>query len=242
MIRKNYAVRACALAAIVMAFAASSIPQAKALTPKFGASVQAGTLGLGVGLDMGVSKYFGVQVGYAGSPTLHHSLNTSDVNYAGSLRLRTFELLGNWYAFGGGFHLTAGMVHNSTALDVVGQPQYGDYTLGGQTYTPSQLGSLSGKVRFANSTAPYIGIGWGNPTGKRGLFGSRVHLLFDIGAIYTGSPKASLSASCGPAAPAGSAMCSSIHSAVAIEQQTLDHKVDIAKWYPVINLGIAVRF
>ncbi len=242
MIRKNHAVRACALAAIVMAFAASSIPQAKAFAPKFGASLQAGTLGLGIGLDMGVSKYFGVQVGYAGAPTLHHSLDTSDVNYAGSLRLRTFELLGNWYVFGGGFHLTAGMVHNGTSLDVVGHPQYSYFTIGGQVYTPSQLSSLTGRVRFANSTAPYIGIGWGNPTGKHGLFGSRVHLLFDIGAIYTGSPEASLSASCGPAAPEGSAMCSSIHSAVAIEQQTLDRKVGISKWYPVINLGVAVRF
>ena len=208
-----------------------------AASPDFAVALRAGTPGVGLDLDLGLSPSFGVRVGFAGF-NINHTVDTSDVNYDGRLKLSTVTGLLDWYVFQGGFHLTAGVAGNGTKLDVVGQPSQGSYTINGTTYSSSQLGSLNGELKFGNSVAPYVGFGWGNPAGE----GSRVHFLFDVGAIYGGRPTVSLNAQCGPAAPSGSALCNQVQSNVATEEQKLVSKADILRWYPVVSLGIAVRF
>ena len=206
-------------------------------TADFAVALRGGTPGIGLDLDLGLAPSLGVRVGFAGF-NINHSLSTSDVDYDGRLKLRTVTGLLDWYVFEGGFHLTAGVAGNGTKLDVVGQPSQGSYTINGTTYSSSQLGSLSGQLKFGNSVSPYVGLGWGNPASENG----RVHFLFDVGAIYGGTPTVSLSAHCGPAAPPGSALCNEIQSNVATEEQRLVSKADILRWYPVVSLGIAVRF
>ena len=210
---------------------------ASAATPDFAVAVRAGTPGVGLDLDLGLSPSFGMRVGFAGF-NVNHTVNTSDVDYDGRLKLKTVTGLLDWYVFQGGFHLTAGVAGNDTKLDVVGKPNQGSYTINGTTYASSQLGSLNGELKFGNSVSPYVGFGWGNPAGENG----RVHFLFDVGAIYGGTPTVSLTAQCGPAAPTGSALCNEIQSNVATEEQKLVSKADILRWYPVVSLGIAIRF
>ena len=226
------------VAATVLMLACLAVPRpASAADPDFAVAVRAGTPGLGLDLDLGLSPALGLRVGFAGF-NINHTVNTSDVDYDGRLKLRTVTGLLDWYVFQGAFHLTAGVAGNGTKLDVVGQPSQGSYTINGTTYSSSQLGSLSGQLKFGNSVSPYVGLGWGNPAGENG----RVHFLFDVGAIYGGTPTVSLTAQCGPAAPSGSALCNEIQSNVATEQQKLVSKADILRWYPVVSLGIAIRF
>ena len=186
-----------ATALLVACLAAPST--ASAADPDFAVAVRAGTPGVGLDLDLGLSPSFGMRVGFAAF-NVNHTVNTSDVDYEGRLKLSTVTGLLDWYVFQGGFHLTAGVAGNGTKLDVVGQPSQGSYTINGTTYTSSQLGSLTGQLKFGNSVSPYVGLGWGNPAGENG----RVHFLFDVGAIYGGTPTVSLTATCGPAAPSGS--------------------------------------
>jgi hypothetical protein len=205
--------------------------------PDLAIAVRGGTPGVGLDLDLGINSSFGMRVGFAGF-NISRTIDTSDVNYDGRLKLRTVTGLLDWYVFQGGFHLTAGVAGNGTKLDVVGEPSQGSYTVNGTTYSSSQLGSLSGQLKFGNSVSPYVGLGWGNPAGENG----HIHFLFDVGAIYGGTPTVSLTADCGPAAPPGSALCNEIQSNVATEKQKLVSKADILRWYPVVSLGIAVRF
>lgn len=230
------AIAAAAAAALMLACLAAPADSAAA-TSDVAVAVRAGTPGVGLDLDLGLTPSFGIRVGFGGF-NVNHSIDTSDVNYDGRLKLRTFTGLLDWYVFQGGFHLTAGVAGNGTKLDVVGQPSQGFYTIDGTTYSSSQLGSLTGELKFGNSVAPYLGLGWGNPAGES----SHLHLLLDVGAIYGGTPTVSLSAQCGPAAPPGSALCNQIESNVVTEQQKLRDKADILRWYPVVNLGVAVRF
>jgi hypothetical protein len=211
--------------------------EAAGSAPDLAVAVRAGTLGAGLEFDLGLSSALGLRVGYSGF-NISHSLTTTDVDYSGRLELRTLTALLDWYVFRGGFHLTAGLARNGTRLDVVGRPRQGSFTLDGTSYPTSQLGSLTGSVRLGNSTAPYLGIGWGNPAGTDG----RVHFLLDLGAIYGGAPSVALAAQCGPAAPAGGALCSQIQGNAGAEGRRLAHKVDFLRWYPAVNVGIAVRF
>ncbi len=49
-------------------------------------------------------------------------------------------------------------------------------------------------------------------------------------------------AQCGSAAPPGSPRCATAQSDLLVERQSLQHKVDVLDWYPVVNLAVAVRF
>jgi hypothetical protein len=227
-----------ALAAAALALTSFAAPaSSSAASPDFAVALRAGTPGLGLDLDLGLSPMFGLRVGYSGF-NINHSVDTSDVDYSGKLKLSMGTALLDWYPLAGVFHLTAGVAANNTKLDVVGQPSAGTYTINGTTYTSSQIGSLTGQLKFGNSVAPYVGFGWGNPTGAD----SRVHFLLDIGAIYGGTPSVSLTAQCGSAAPAGSPECDQAQANVVTEQQKLRNKADFLRWYPVLNLGVAVRF
>ncbi len=226
-----------ACAGTALAIVSLILPGVSAAAPPMALALRAGTPGVGLDLDFGLSPEWGVRVGYSVFD-LDHSIATSDVHYNGRLKLGMATALLDWYPFRGMFHLTAGVVDDRTRLDVVGRPSQGAYTLNGNTYTSAQVGSLVGRARFAQSVAPYLGVGWGNPTALDG----HVHFLFDIGAVYGGAVQVALAAQCGPAAPAGSAACMSAQSDVAAERLKLQHKLNVVHWYPMVSLGVAVRF
>lgn len=93
-----------------------------------------------------------------------------------------------------------------------------------------------GECRCRNSVKPYVGLGWGNP-----FRGGPLTFTVDLGAIYGGTPSVSLSAHCGAAAPQGSSACAQIQDSLAAERARLAGDVTLAKWYPVLNLGVSLR-
>jgi len=200
-----------------------------------GAGIRVGTLGIGADLDFGLMNRLSARIGYS-ALNVNRTVTSSDVTYDGTLKLSTPSAILDWYAFGGGFRLSLGAVQSGTKIDATARPVAGVITLNGTQYNSSQLGSLTGEFKFGNSVSPYVGLGYGNPVGT----GHRVTFLFDLGAIYGGTPKIALNPVC--AAPAGSAICTQLASDTAVEQQNLVNRVDLLKWYPVVSMGLAYRF
>ena len=130
-----------------------------------------------------------------------------------------------------------GSYGGGTRIDVSGRPHDGTYTIDGTTYNAAQVGTLSGQLKFGNSVKPYVGPGWGNP-----FRGGPLTFTLDLGAIYGGTPSVSLTAHCGVAAPPGSSACTQLQNSVAGEQAQLASNVTFAKWYPVLNVGLSLRF
>jgi hypothetical protein len=207
--------------------------------PSAAVALRAGTPGYGVELGLGFSDRFAARVGYS-MLDYEHEITDTDVTYEGKLKISNLSALLDWYAFKGGFHLTAGVTGGGGfKVDATGKPAGGGtYEINGRTYSSDEIGSISGRFKFGNSLAPYVGLGWGNPVDKAG----RLTFMFDVGAIYGGTPSLSLSAQCGSAAPEGSALCTQVQTDLEGEKQDLLDSVDGVKWYPVLNLGLAYRF
>jgi hypothetical protein len=202
-----------------------------------GLALRAGTTGIGADVDVGLLSNVSARLGYSGFD-YNHSITNTNVTYTGKLKVSDISALFDWYPFHGGFRLTAGIVGGGLKVGVTGQPTGGTYTINNTTYTAAQVGSLTGQLKFGNSASPYVGLGWGDPVGTS----HHLHFLFDVGAIYGGTPNVMLTANCGVAAPPGSPICTQLQSDVLAEKQKLQNDVTIVKWYPVVTLGLAYRF
>lgn len=229
--RKYFVKRYLSLVALsALAFASSA-------SADTAAAVRAGTLGLGLDVNFGLSDRLNFRVGYS-AYTYDDEIEDSDVLYDGELKLSNAQALLDWHAFDGGFRFSFGAVGLGTKVDVVGRPVGGTYEIGDSVFTAAQVGALRGEVEYGNSVAPYIGFGWGNTVDAE----DRITFLLDVGAVYGGSPEVKLTAQCGTAAPVGSAQCNQLQSAVSDEEAELEDEGAMAEWWPVLSLGIAVRF
>jgi hypothetical protein len=199
--------------------------------PQVGVAVRAGTLGIGADVDVALSPHFNARVGYA-EYSLNQTVNQTAVTYDGKLKLSNPSALIDWRPFAGAFRVSLGAVFSSTKIDALGTPTPGGtFTIGNNTYSSSQVGSLTGSFKFGNSVAPYFGIGLGNVVGHQGHWS----FLFDLGAMYTGTPNVSLAATC-----TDPAICTQLQSDVEVEKQKLEK--NLLKWWPAINFGVGYRF
>lgn len=191
-----------------------------------GVNFKAGTLGLGVELSRSFSERLSVGLGF-NSYNYKTTDRASDVDYDFDFDLQSVALLAHYHPFGGVFRFTGGVLRNENELNLTGRPTAGSsYVINGVTYNASDVGTLSGKLTF-DSTAPYLGLGWGSRPGGR--FG----MSADIGVLYQGSPKLVLTAT-GPAA--------GLSSDIEQERRSAEEDLSDLEWYPVLSLGIYFRF
>ncbi|HEY8538085.1 MAG TPA: hypothetical protein VIL28_04400 [Steroidobacteraceae bacterium] len=218
-------------------FAAGLLVYGAAVSADVGASLRAGTLGVGAELNVGLTETLNLRVGYS-LFDYDDTIEETDLRYDGELKLRNATALLDWHMFGGGFRVSFGAVGASTEIDVVGTPTGGFYDIGDETFAADEVGSLRGKIKMGNDVAPYVGIGWGNPVDKDG----RITFLFDLGAVYTGSPDVNLTAQCGPALAGDPTRCAVLQQEVRREADELADESTSYEWWPVVSIGLAVRF
>jgi hypothetical protein len=195
-----------------------------------GVTAKIGTLGPGVELGHAFNDSFGIRLGVN---KWNHSKDRTEngVDYDAKLKLSSFQLLADWYPFGGVFRVNAGLVSNGNKFTLTAKPSgSGTFTFNGVTYTSSQVGSVDGQVDF-NKTAPYFGIGWGTSAG------TGLTLSADMGVLFQGKPKSKLSLVCGSAVN-----CSQLTSDVNAEQAKLDDSLNNFRYYPVVSIGLGYRF
>jgi hypothetical protein len=112
----------------------------------------------------------------------------------------------------------------------VGKPNFGgSYIFNGRAYPAASVGTVLADAIWPD-LLPYFGLGLGGP-GR----GDPVALIFDIG-VAVGKPTFSMSAS---NATDGSQLQQDVDAEAAEIQAELDK---YAKLYPVLSLGVIVRF
>jgi hypothetical protein len=197
-----------------------------------GVGIRAGTTGLGGDIGFDLVPTLSARVGYS---YLNYStdIDVTDVNYDSKLKLSNASFLLDWSPLGP-FRITAGIIANDNKIDVTGTPSGGTFTINGVTYPAAAVGSLTGQIKTGNSAAPYLGIGYGN------VAGAGVNFYFDLGVMFQGSPKATLTGTCGTGLPP--ALCAQLQSDVAAEAVRLQEDVNRFKYYPVANIGVTIGF
>jgi hypothetical protein len=203
---------------------------------EMGVGLRGGSFGFGLDFDVNLAPKANLRLGYNGF-NYSTTVDDTDVRYDSTIKISSFSALLDWHAFGGGFRFSLGAVNSGPKVEVNGTPAPGtSVELNGRTYTSSEVGSLRGEIKIANSVAPYLGIGWGNVVSEK----HRVTFLVDIGAIYGGTPDVSLTAVCGSAISAS--RCAQLQADTQREIQDLKDNASDAEWYPVLSLGIGIRF
>jgi hypothetical protein len=204
-----------------------------------GMGLRAGTQGYGGDINIALMEKLNVRVGY-NLFKINQEIEDTDVVYDGEIKLSNASALLDWHPFASGFRLTVGGVGPGLKANVQGRSTGGSFEIGDGTYTAAQIGSLNGTLEFGNSVAPYVGLGWGNVVGKK----HRVTFLFDFGVAYIGESKVNLSATCGSSLTVG--QCATVQTRLqtdlAMEQQEMQDSVGGVQWWPVISLGLGVRF
>jgi hypothetical protein len=184
-----------------------------------GIGVRAGTTGLGADVAWSIAPTLSARLGYSGLKW-DRDVSTNLVRYDGKLKLSNFNTFLDFSPLGP-FRLTGGLVFNGNKFDVLGDPGFGSGS------------SISGTVKSGKSAAPYLGIGYGNVSGMG------VNFYADLGIMFQGSPRASLTANCGSLSVAN---CTTLQNQAATEQARLQDELKSFKYYPVLNIGLTVGF
>lgn len=195
--------------------------------------VKIGTLGTGLEFAHAFTDSAGIRLGF-NSWNYSKATTENGVDYDAKLKLRSFQFLGEWYPFGGVFRFDLGLVSNGNKFDLTAKPSAGGtYTFNGVPYSAAQVGSAAGHVNF-KKLAPYLGIGWGTPAG------SGFTLTADVGVLFQGKPRSTLSVVCGSSLNAS--QCQSLTDDVTAEQAKLDESLKNFKYYPVLSIGVGYKF
>lgn len=206
---------------------AVNVPEQRHLD--LGLDLRQGTLGIGGEVSKLIVSRLGIRAGF-NYFSLHHTTTQSDIAYNATIKLQSMSLLADFFPIARGlFHLTGGILANSSSADGVAACSDGSIDINSHSYTCAQIGTMSGAVKFPGAS-PYIGLGFGTPAA-----GSRVHFLFDIGAAF-GAPTVTLSAS-------NSGSNAQLASDIQVQRDKTQKSVEkYVKVYPVIQSGMGVRF
>ena len=195
-------------------------------TGRFAVSGTGGTLGLGGEFTAGIADNVKARVGMS---TFDYDMDEEfdDVEYELGLGLNSVSALVDWHVFQDSFHLTGGFISLDNDIDLDATPTE-DVEIGDRTYTPAEVGIISGSVDI-DGMAPYVGIGWGNPLTNNKRWG----FTFDLGIAFADSPDVSLSAT---------GLAATLAADLEKERKEIEDDLEVVEFYPVIYMGFFYRF
>ena len=203
--------------------------QAQAGILGVGVTLKGGTTGVGGDLTVPlVSNWLNLRGGY-NFLGWRPSITEAGIKYKSDLDFKSVPILLDLHPFHGGFRITGGVFYNKNEMDL--SATVNANSVGNGTGVGTAI--LNANTSWSKEWAPYLGIGWGNAADDNTLdLPIAVGFSLDIGAFYQGSPNVFLTDSSGlvPAAD------------LAIEQAQIEDDLSGFKFYPVVTLGIHIRF
>jgi hypothetical protein len=205
---------------------AVAVPVAPVAAQGFGLGARAGTLGLGFEGAVGLGERVVARAGIG--------WNTYDPDFALSEIDVTAELP-TWYNVGLDFYLNGAFRLGGGVLFKPDDPMLSavftqDQEIGGQTFTPQQIGTLVGVID-SRDEVPFVLLGFGRHTAPG------VGLFVDLGVALLGEPDflldavgGSLNSSSGP-----------LRDALDTEAQEFEDDAGAyLRFWPILNVGLRI--
>ncbi|MFN7111739.1 MAG: hypothetical protein ACK4OJ_11745 [Brevundimonas sp.] len=197
---------------------------------RFALGAQIGTPGAGVQTQYSVNDYIVLRGGY--DVLQWETDDTYDgVDYEADIDFQSPGAFVDLHPFGNGFFVSAGAYFGDRGVDLTSDPDQ-DVEIGGFTFTPEQVGTLTGRIDL-ESTAPFLGLGYDNTFTRDGRFGFRIL----AGAAFGDAPQVDLNAS------GGTLSDQAVFQELLVqEEQDIQDEADNYKVLPVIQIGLNYRF
>jgi hypothetical protein len=186
--------------------------------------VTAGTLGLGIEGSIKATDWLVLRSNVSGY-TLNKTQTVSGNSFTLSPTVLTAGLIADLHLFSNGFRLSAGGRLHDSKWSGSGAT---DVTLGDHRYRYADIGKLNVAV-VGNKAAPYLGLGYDSAHYKEGAFS----LSIDLGALYIGEPKSSLSTE---------KSIAGLDVDLRKEETKIDNKISGFGFYPVVQVAGKYRF
>jgi hypothetical protein len=196
-----------------------------------GWAVDAKVGSVGIGVDISRSIVPGVLNFRTGVSYFSYSTDYDevDITYDAKLKLGAVPIAVDVFPFKNWFRLGGGVIVNLNEISGDAKPSgTGTVDIGDKTYKLSDLGQVNGKIKF-NRAAPYFGLGFNNPIKKSGHWG----FFADLGAIYHGEPKLSLTAT---------NMLTGLQAEIDKQVSQSNEDLKDFKLFPVIQFGVSYKF
>jgi hypothetical protein len=211
---------AIAIVTLSCATAGSAAAQSTAL------SLRAGTFGPSVGVTTAVGGAVNVRLDLP-YLTYSHShdrrVDDFDLRIDAAMRIAMIAGIVDVHPFRNGFRLSGGAMHARNEATFTGR-SLGPHTVAETTYSAEEIGELTGVLRMGDGVAPYAGIGFGNAASP----GKRFGFVMDIGVLFSGSPRFTMTGT-GMVAP------------TAEEAAKIEANLDWVRVYPGVSVGITYR-
>ncbi|ESQ74035.1 hypothetical protein [Asticcacaulis sp. AC402] len=220
--------RKLVLASAALSVAAVLLPatSAQAIEDPYIAA-RASTLGVGVEGGAKILPFIRLR-GIAQTLDIDYDDEIDDIRYNGNFKLGSVGVQADFFPFNEGpVFVSAGLYSNGNKIDASARPT-GNAEIGGATYTPDQIGTLTARARY-EKTAPYLGVG-----AEWSLYPAVISL--EAGAFFQGAPKVTLTSD-------GSfASNPAYQSSLEQERQSIEKDLDSTKTWPVVSLAVGIRF
>ena len=143
---------------ILPALAAFALSAGAASAQNVAVGTNVGTTGVGFEAQLKLGPVFVLR---ANVEQLDHDIDESydGIDYSGAFAFDTVGGFIDMHPMANGFLISGGAYVGDRDIALAATPT-GPVNIGGQTYTPGQVGTLNGAIKLSG-VAPFLGIGWG---------------------------------------------------------------------------------
>ena len=203
-----------------------ALPLATPLAAQIGVGAHVGTTGLAG--DIAIALGGSAQLrGSIGLMPVDPSWTVSDIDVTAELP-KTFSFVGlDLFPGGSGLRIGGGVLIKPDDPTLTGELTESKQ-IGNQTYTPQQVGTLTGVVE-SKKVSPYAMVGFGK------IASSGISLFLDLGAAFVGESTLSLESEGGTLSSNAQ-----FQAELAREEADWQEEIDKFKIYPLINVGLRV--
>jgi len=198
----------------------------------FKIAYKVGTLGLGFDLEYLINQTMAIRANINGFKYTLKDIEVEDNKYDFTATLQSSGILIDYHPWQNALRFSTGVYNHQSNIKGDIKVTSGELKIGDNVYPSMQIGSVDTTIDF-NNINPYLGVGLSSV--EKGGW----RFVMDLGVLYIGEPKATLKAT---AAEGFEGLQHILDNESRIEEEKLNETLKKYKWYPVLSIGMQLRF